>query len=46
MTAENNQMAAEQPARVERPYDVGCEPRNTIHSRGDAKLGLASDLLD
>ncbi len=45
MAAENNQMAAEQPAGVERSYDVGRKPRNSIDSGGDAKLGLSRDLL-
>jgi hypothetical protein len=36
-------MTGKQPARIERPHDVGCKPWNPIHSRGYAKLGLPRD---
>ena len=45
MAAENDQMAAEQAACVQRSYDVGRKPRNSVHRCGDAKLGLACDLF-
>src|ERR1035437_5265218 len=45
MTAENDQMAAQQPAGIERPYYVGRNPRNSIHSRSDAILRLSRDFL-
>jgi hypothetical protein len=45
VAAKNNQMAAEQPVCIERPYDVGRKPRNSIHSRSDTELGLARDLF-
>src|SRR5208283_4745105 len=45
MAAENAQMAPQQPAGVKRSHDVGRQPRNSIHSSGDAKLRLSRNFL-